>query len=174
MSSFDELRDALNFGNQTLWLLIATAVATLLTIQTVESAIEVAWPHQRRTSRLLPGQRRAMPVWGVAGLLVLVGALLALMTLGVILWRDLESTSTQRLAGVLLAAGWLVFMLASLNWLGVGRLIRETGMIGPLAICGLLIAADLLLLISFIDIVPEFEDVWNAIKDLLPFVDGDG
>jgi len=170
MPSFDDLRDSLNTGNQTLWLLIATAVATLLTIQTVESAIEVAWPHQRRTARLLPGQRRAMPVWGVVGLLVLAGGLLALMTLGVILWRDLGSTSNQRLAGVLLAAGWLVFMLASLNWLGFGRLLRETGMIGPLALCALLLAADLLLLVAFLDIVPEFDDVWNAIKDLLPFI----
>jgi len=170
MPGFDDLRDSLNTGNQTLWLLIATAVATLLTIQTVESAIEVAWPHQRRTARLLPGQRRAVPVWGVVGLLVLAGGLLALMTLGVILWRDLGSTSNQRLAGVLLAAGWLVFMLASLNWLGFGRLLRETGMIGPLALCALLLAADLLLLVAFLDIVPEFDDVWNAIKDLLPFI----
>lgn len=173
MPSFDDIRETLNFGNTTLWLFIATAVATLLTIQTVESAIEVAWPHQRRTARLLPGQRRALPVWGIAGLLVLAGGLLALMSLGVILWRDLDSTSNQRLGGILLAAAWAVFLLASLNWLGIGRIVRETGMIGPLALCALLIAADVLLLIAFIDIVPEFDEVWEAIKDLIPFIGGD-
>jgi hypothetical protein len=173
MPSIDDIRESLNLGNTTLWLFIATAVATLLTIQTVESAIEVAWPHQRRTARLLPGQRRAMPVWGIAGLLVLAGGLLALMSLGVILWRDVDSTSSQRLGGILLAAAWVVFLLASLNWLGMGRVIRETGMIGPLALCALLLAADLLLLIAFIDIVPEFNDIWDAIKDLIPFVGGD-
>jgi hypothetical protein len=95
------------------------------------------------------------------------------MSLGVILWRDVDSTSSQRLGGILLAAAWVVFLLASLNWLGMGRVIRETGMIGPLALCALLLAADLLLLIAFIDIVPEFNDIWDAIKDLIPFVGGD-
>lgn len=170
MPSLEEIRDALNFGNHLLWLFIAAAVATLLTIQTVESAIETAWPHQRRTARLLPGERRAWPVWGVVAILTLAGALLALMTLGIMLWRDVEASGNQRLAAVLLAAGWLVFMLASLNWLGVGRVLRETGMIGPLAICALLLAADLLLLIALIDIAPSFDDVWTAIEDLLPFL----
>ena len=63
--------------------------------------------------------------------------------------------------------------LSSLGWLGFGRLMRETGVIGPLALCALLLVADAMLLVGFIDIVPEFEDVWNAIRDLLPFVSDD-
>ena len=74
MPSFDEIRETLNFGDRVLWLFILVAGATLLTIQTIESAIETAWPHQRRTGGRLPGERRAMPVMGIAAILVLAGA----------------------------------------------------------------------------------------------------
>ena len=170
MPSFDDIRDALDFGNRLLWLFIFVAAATLFTIQTIESTIETAWPHLRRTAGRTPGERRAWPVMGIVAILVLAGALLALMTLGVMLWRDVEANDTQRLAGVLLLAGWLAFLLSSLGWLGFGKLMRETGVIGPLALCALLLVADVMLLVAFLDIVPEFDDVWDAIKDLLPFI----
>ena len=169
MPSFDDIRDALDFGNRLLWLFIFVAAATLFTIQTIESTIETAWPHLRRTAGRTPGERRAWPVMGIVAILVLAGALLALMTLGVMLWRDVEANDTQRLAGVLLLAGWLAFLLSSLGWLGFGKLMRETGVIGPLALCALLLVADVML-VAFLDIVPEFDDVWDAIKDLLPFI----
>jgi hypothetical protein len=170
MPSFDELRETLNFGNRLLWLFIFVAGATLFTIQTIESAIETAWPHQRRMGGRLPGERRAVPVMGIVAILVLAGALLALTTLGVMLWRDVESTDNQRLAAVLLLAGWIAFMLASLNWFGFGRMLRETGMIGPLALAALLLVAVVMLLVAFIDIVPEFGEVWDAIKEFIPFL----
>jgi hypothetical protein len=173
MPSIDDIRDALNFGNEQLWLFIFVALATLFTIQTIESAIETAWPHQRRVGGQLPGERRAWPVMGIVAILVLVGALLALMTLGVMMWRDVEAVDRQRLAAVLLLAGWIAFLLSSLGWLGFGKLIRETGVIGPLALCALLIVADVLLLVAFIDIVPEFQDVWDAVRDLIPFLSDD-
>lgn len=173
MPSFDEIRETLNFGNRVLWLFIFTAGATLFTIQTIESAIETAWPHQRRVGGRTPGERRAWPVMGIVAILVLAGALLALMTLGVMLWRDVEANDSQRLAAVLLLAGWVAFLLSSLGWLGFGKLMRETGVIGPLALCALLLVADAMLLVGFIDIVPEFEDVWDAIRDILPFVSDD-
>jgi hypothetical protein len=170
MPSFDDIQETLNFANRTLWLFILAAGATLLTIQTVESAIETAWPHQRRMGGRLPGERRAVPVMGIVAILVLAGALLSLMTLGVMLWRDVAGTYNQRLGAVLLLAGWIAFMLASLNWFGFGRVVRETGMIGPLALCALLLVADVMLLVAFIDIVPEFGEVWDAIKEFIPFL----
>ncbi len=173
MPSFDDIREALNFGDRLLWLLIFVAAATLFTIQTIESTIETAWPHQRRSGGRLPGERRAWPVMGVVAILVLAGALLALMTLGVMLWRDVEATDTQRLAGVLLLAGWIAFLFSSLGWFGFGKLLRETGVIGPLALCALLLVAVVMLLVGFIEIVPEFDEVWEAIKDLLPFLPED-
>lgn len=170
MPSIDDLRETLNFGNRVLWLFILVAGATLLTIQTVESTIATAWPHQRRSAGQLPGERRAVPVLGIVAILVLAGALLALMTLGTMLWRDLASTDNQRLAAVLLLAGWIAFMLSSLNWFGFGRVLRETGVIGPLALGALLLVADVMLLVAFIDIVPEVGEVWDAIREFIPFL----
>lgn len=170
MPSIDEIRDWLDLGNRQLWLFILVAGATLLTLQTIESTIETAWPHQRREGGQLPGERRSSPIMAIVAILVLVGALLSLATLGVMLWQDVEASESQRLAAVLLLAGWVAFLFANLGWFGVGRLLRETGVIGPLALCVLLLVADLLLLIGFIEIVPAFEEIWDAIEDLLPFL----
>jgi hypothetical protein len=171
MSSLDDLRDKLNFDDHTLWLFIGVAVAALFTIQAIESAIETAWPHERRPAGIVPGARRAQPVWGIVGLLVLPGAILALMNLGTILWNDAESTRTMTIGGVLLIVGWAVFMLSSMNWLGVRNAIRETGAIGPIALALLLLVADLMLLAAFIDIAPSFQEVIDGIKNLIPFLD---
>lgn len=170
MSRLDDVRDSLNTDNHVLWLFVAVSVATLITLQTIESAIETAWPHSRRASSMLPGERRAVPVWGIVGLLVLPGAILSLMTLGVMLWRDVDYTRTQTIGAILLTAGWVVFFFASLDWFGFGRAIKGTGIIGPLAIGAIVLVADLLLLIGFVDIVPEISDVIDAIRDWFPSI----
>lgn len=168
MAKIDDVRDSLNTDNHQLWLFVLVSVATVITVQAIESAIETAWPHMRRRSSMLPGQRRAVPIWGVVGLLLLPGALLSLMTLGVMMWRDVDYTRTQSIGGILLAAGWAVFFLASLDWFGFGRAIRGTGIIGPLAIGGLILVGDVLLLIGFIDIAPSISDVIDAVRDWFP------
>ncbi|MGH2551329.1 MAG: hypothetical protein ACRDHN_18225 [Thermomicrobiales bacterium] len=168
MSRLDDVRDSLSTDNHVLWLFVAVSVATLVTLQTIESAIETAWPHSRRPSSMLPGERRAVPIWGVVGLLVLPGAILSLMTLGVMMWRDVDYTRTQSIGAILLTAGWVVFFFASLDWFGFGRAIKGTGIVGPLAIGVIILVADVLLLIGFVDIVPEISDVVDAVRDWFP------
>lgn len=170
MSSLDDLRNKLSLDNHTLWLFIGVAVAALFTVQAIESAIETAWPHERRPSGVVPGARRAQPIWGIVGLLVLPGAILALANLGAILWNDANSTRTMTIGGVLLAVGWVVFMLASLNWLGVRNALRETGAIGPIALAIVLLVADLMLLSAFIDVAPTLKELMDGVKGVIPFL----
>ena len=46
--SVDELRRVLRLDDSRIWLLIGLCVALVFTIQSVETATEGAWPHQRR------------------------------------------------------------------------------------------------------------------------------
>src|SRR5215211_2296547 len=72
----DQLQDALRLENGRLWLLIGLCLATIYTLQAVEEAVEGAWPHLRRPTRL-PRQARAVnAAWPWVALLVLPGLLL--------------------------------------------------------------------------------------------------
>ena len=168
MPSFDEVRDLLDTGNRQLWLLIGVAAATLATLQAIESALSTSWPHQGRPASTPLAARRAQPIWGVVGLMVLVGALLGLSNLLVLLWRDVPQVSGQTAGGALLAVAWLIFMLVSFDKLGVRQLMQETGRLGPLALVLVLVAADIMLLVALTNILPAWKAVQQAIQDLLP------
>jgi hypothetical protein len=75
----------------------------------------------------------------------------------------------------LLGIGWALFLLFSLDMLRLGRLMGNLGVIGPITIMAALIVADILLLIAFRDIVPEWSSIREAaegqMRDWLPFVD---
>lgn len=154
----------LHTDNHQLWLLIAVCVAMIFTIQAVEEAVEGAWPHQRRVAGMAMPERRAHPVWGVVALLVLPGAVLAVANLAVIAWQELERTDTLVLGGILLGAGWTIFLLSSVDSLRVRRLFTSAGPAAPFALALILVVADLLLLIAFLDIRPTVE----AVRDALP------
>ncbi|MCC6791170.1 MAG: hypothetical protein IT336_05770 [Thermomicrobiales bacterium] len=156
--------DWMHTDNHQLWLLIAVCVAMIFTIQAVEEAVEGAWPHQRRPTGMAIPERRAHPVWGVVALLILPGAVLAVANLAVIAWQELERTDTLMLGGILLAAGWVIFLLGSMDNLRVRRLVTSAGPSAPLALALILLVADLLLLIAFLDIRPTVE----AVRDALP------
>ena len=63
--SLDEIRRVLRLDDPRVWLLIGLCVALVFTIQSVETATEGAWPHQRRPSRIAP-QARLCPSVRVA------------------------------------------------------------------------------------------------------------
>ena len=46
--SLDEIRKVLRLDDSRVWLLIGLCVALVFTIQSVETATEGTWPHQRR------------------------------------------------------------------------------------------------------------------------------
>ena len=164
--SLDDIGNALRLTDGRIWLLVGLCVALVFTIQSVETATEGAWPHQRRPSRIAPQARSAQGAWGAVALLLLPGLVLAILNVGVLLWRGFPHSQTQLLGGFLVGLIWLVFVGASANVLGMGRLLRQGGPAGPLALLVLVVAGDLLLLSGLLMILPDLETIRNAIPGL--------
>lgn len=161
--SLDELREVLELADSRLWVLLALCIALVFTIQSVETATEGAWPHQRRPARMAPQARAASSAWSVVSLLLLPGLLLAILNLAVVIWLSLPLSQAQLLGSVLVAVCWLIFIAASGNLLGMGSLIRQGGAAGPLALIVVLIAGDLLLLAGLLLIVPDVDTIRRAL-----------
>lgn len=161
--SLDELREVLELADSRLWVLLALCIALVFTIQSVETATEGAWPHQRRPARMAPQARAAGSAWSVVSLLLLPGLLLAILNLAVVIWLSLPLSQAQLLGSVLVAVCWLIFIAASGNLLGMGSLIRQGGAAGPLALIVVLIAGDLLLLAGLLLIVPDVDTIRRAL-----------
>jgi hypothetical protein len=161
--SLDEVREILRLDDSRIWLLIGLCVALVFTIQSVETATEGAWPHQRRPSRMAPQARSAQGAWGAVALLLLPGIVLGILNVAVLLWRGLPHTQSQVLGWYLVGLIWVIFVGASANVLGMGRLLRQSGPAGPLALLVLVVAGDLLLVAGLLTIVPDIELVRNAI-----------
>lgn len=163
------------FDNRLWWLLIGLCVALLLTVQAIETAVEGAWPHQRRASSLVPRDRVVQLSWGLVALLVIPAALLLIGTVAVLIWLDPVRPDQLALGSTLAGVGWALFVLFSLNTLRLGRLFANLGLIGPLALAILLLIGDVLLLTAFLDILPEWdvvtESIENGLRDILPFVE---
>ena len=163
------------FDTRLWWLLIAISVALLLTLQAIETAVEGAWPHQRRSNAYLPGARGVHVTWAAAAILVIPGALAAIGSVAALIWLKLDAPDGLRLGGTLLAIGWVLFLLFGLNVFGLGGVIRSLGMIGPLAIFAVLLVSDALLIVTLLDILPAWSVVRDALehglRDLLPFLD---
>jgi hypothetical protein len=162
----DDLRNFLNTDDHQLWLLIGLCIGMIFTIEAVEEAIEGAWPHQRRAATIAPSARSLQAVWGVVALLVLPGILLAILSLGVMIWQDEVRPDTLVIGGVFLGIGWAIFLLGSIDRLRFRSFLGQVGFAGALALIVILIVADALLLIAFLDIRPT----WETVKDALPLV----
>ena len=57
------------------WVLIGVIIALLFTLQALETAVDGAWPHQRRDNEYVPGMRGVKPAWAFAAILLVPGAL---------------------------------------------------------------------------------------------------
>ena len=158
--------DFLHTDNRMLWLLIGVCLAMVLTIEAVEAAVEGAWPHQRRPTRMLPSERSAHSIWGYVALLVLPGALLEILNLAILVWRNLEQTETQVLGSVFVGIGWIVFLLSSTDRLPIRRYMASVGPVAPIALVSILLFGDILLLIGLIDIRPSIDEVRDALPSL--------
>lgn len=164
--TWDDLNEALHIDDVRLWALVAVGVALVVTLQAVERAVEGAWPHQLRPARVAPRARAVQGIWVPVALLLLPGMLLGLLNLTVLLWRDVATTDTQRLGGVLVALVWIIFVLVSANLFRFGRYMGDIGPVGPAALLAILVVGDLLLLIALLDVLPSMATV----RDALPFV----
>ena len=163
------------FDTRLWWLLIAISVALLLTLQAIETAVEGAWPHQRRSNAYLPGARGVHVTWAATAVMVIPGALAAIGSVAALIWLNIEAPGRLELGGTLLAIGWLLFLVFGLNVFGLGGLIRNLGVIGPLAILAVLLVSDILLIVTLLDILPAWsvvrDAIENGVRDIMPFVD---
>ena len=160
----DWLTDIYDALDPRLWGLLALALGTILTLQAVETAVEGAWPHQRRPGQTAITARSGQRGWAVVALLLLIGLLLALLTMAVVAWRDLDLDRTQWLGAILVGLAWALFLAATSARLGVGRYLRGLGTIAPTTIAVVLLAGGVLILVRFLDILPP----WEEIRDALP------
>lgn len=161
-----ELPDNLQTDNHLLWVLIGVSIAMVLTLDAIQNAVDGAWPHQHRPSRLLPHERTAQSIWAVVALLVIAGGLLLITNLGILLWQGFDHGDNLVLGGILLGVGWIIFLLTSIESLGIRRYLSSIGPTAPLAVMVVLIAAIVLLVLSLLDIVPP----WSEFEDALPII----
>jgi hypothetical protein len=166
MNSFDDLKERLHTSDHQLWLLIGLCVALIATIEAVGEAVEGAWPHQRRLTSMDIGEQRAHPVWALVALMILPAALLAVFNVGMMVWKDVPQTDEMATGGALLAIGWVLFLLASIESLRLRPLIARAGPVFPIALVVVLAAAIALLLSAFLDIRPSIDTIRDAIPIL--------
>lgn len=166
MSSFDDLKDRLHTSDHQLWLLIGLCVALLATMEAVQEAVEGAWPHQRRVTRMGMGEQHAHPIWGLVALLILPAALLAVFIVGMMVWKDVPRTDEMTTGGALLGIGWVLFLLASVDSLRLRPLIARAGPVFPIALVVVLALAIALLLSAFLDVRPSVD----TLRDAIPFL----
>lgn len=159
------------------WLLIVVIVALLYSLQALETAVEGAWPHQRRDNEYIPGARGVKGAWAFAAILIIPASVALIGIISVIMWRDISYPDGFALGGWLLALGWALFIVFGLNIGGMGKILGTLGMLGPLAIAFILIAANFILIITLRDILPPWDIVRTGIEDgieyLLPFIEFD-
>ncbi len=139
----------------------------VFTLEAVQSAVEGAWPHQRRPNTMLPSERTAHSIWGIVALALIAGGLLLIANLAILLWQELDPTGIQKTGGVLLAISWALFMLVSIDRFGIRRHMTSIGIAAPAAALALLTAAIVLLALGLIDIWPPTDEFREALPVIL-------
>lgn len=137
-----------------LWLLIGVAILLIFTIEAVESYVEGPWPQLRHAAPAFRSQAIGRSLWSSVAFLLLPGIVLALLNLGILVWKGLPQNSTQIFGAFFLSLGWLIFALTSIDLLGFGRYMRKVGIAAPLALSVCLLVGDLLLLAALLDLLP--------------------
>jgi len=133
----------------------------------MQSAIEGAWPHQRRPGTMLPSERTAHSIWGVVALALIAGGLLLITNLAILVWQDLEPLGIQKTGGIFLAVSWGMFMLVSIDRFGIRRHMTAIGIAAPIVALALLTVAIVLLSLALIDIWPPSDEFRDALPIIL-------
>ena len=166
MNSLEELKERLHTDDHQLWLLIGLCVAVIATMEAVEEAVDGAWPHQRRLTRMAAAEQRAHAVWALVALMILPAAMLAVCNVGMMVWKDVPQTDEMTTGGALLGIGWGLFLMANVDRLRLRPLIARAGPVFPIALALVLAAAITLLLSAFLDVRPSLDTV----RDAIPFL----
>ncbi len=127
-----------------LWLLVGVAILLIFTVEAVESYVDGSWPQLRHDAPAFRSQAIGRSLWVSVAFLLLPGIVLALLNLGLLVWKGLPQNSTQIFGAFFLCIGWLIFTLTSINLVPAA----------PLALIVCLLVGDLLLLAALLDLVP--------------------
>ena len=136
-----------------LWLLIGVAVLLIFTIEAIEGYVDGVWPQLRQPAPAFRSQAIGRSLWTTVAYLLLPGIVLALINLGLLVWKGLPQNNTQIFGAFFLGLGWLIFALTSIDLAGLGRYMRRVGVAAPLALIICLLVADLLLLAAVLDLL---------------------
>lgn len=136
------------------YLLIGVAILLIFTVEAVEQYVEGAWPQLRHESPAFRSQAIGRSLWASVAFLLLPGIVLALLNLGLLVWKGLPQNSTQIFGAFFLGLGWLIFALTSIDLVGLGGYMRKVGVAAPLALIVCLLVGDLLLLAALLDLLP--------------------
>jgi hypothetical protein len=161
-----EFPEFLQTDNHVLWALIGVSIAMVFTLEAVQTAVEGAWPHQRRPSTMLPHERSAQSVWGLVAIALIADGLLLISNLAVLLWQEIEHSEAQVVAGILLGISWLLFLMVSIDRFGIRRYITSIGLAAPIAVLAMLAMSIVLLTLSILDIWPPEDEF----RDALPII----
>src|SRR3712207_9210819 len=77
-------------------LLVGVAVLLIFTIEAVEQYVEGAWPQLRHAAPAFRSQAIGRSLWASVAFLLLPGIVLALLNLGLLVWRGLPQSNIQR------------------------------------------------------------------------------
>ena len=141
-------------GDPRLWLLVGLAVLLIFTVEAVEQYVDGSWPQLRHAAPAFRSQAIGRSLWSAVAFLLLPGIVLALINLGLLVWRGLPQNNQQILGAFFLSVGWLIFALTSIDLAGLGRYMRKVGVAAPLALIVCLLVGDLLLLAALLDLLP--------------------
>jgi hypothetical protein len=141
-------------GDPRLWLLVGLAVLLIFTVEAVEQYVDGSWPQLRHAAPAFRSQAIGRSLWSAVAFLLLPGIVLALINLGLLVWRGLPQNNTQILGAFFLGLGWIIFALTSVNLAGLGGYMRKVGVAAPLALIVCLLVGDLLLLAALLDLLP--------------------
>ncbi len=142
-------------GDPRLWLLVGLAVLLIFTVEAVEQYVDGSWPQLRHAAPAFRSQAIGRSLWSAVAFLLLPGIVLALINLGLLVWRGLPQNNTQILGAFFLGLGWIIFALTSINLAGLGGYMRKVGVAAPLALIVCLLVGDLLLLAALLDLLPS-------------------
>lgn len=107
-------------GDPRLWLLVGLAVLLIFTVEAVEQYVDGSWPQLRHAAPAFRSQAIGRSLWSAVAFLLLPGIVLALINLGLLVWRGLPQNNTQILGAFFLGLGWIIFALTSINLAGLG------------------------------------------------------
>jgi len=147
------------------WLVALLSIALFVTLERVQVYANGAWPQMRRDTQRRPPAMGNRLVWNTVMFLLLPGMVMLLAGVTILVWTHYPQRGSIVLATFLLALPWAIFIIGSIERLGVSAYVQRVGIALPLALCASLILADLLLFTTLLDLA-QGTDLIHTIRNV--------